>query len=69
MNAIELSRLSLREKFEIMESIWEDLRSHVDRIEIPLTHREILDGRRRRVENGEAGLLDWDQMKHRIGNR
>lgn len=69
MSTIELSRLSLREKHQIMQSIWEDLRTHVDRFEVPQSHKDILDERRRRIESGEAKLLDWDQVKHTIGKR
>lgn len=69
MSTVELSQFSLREKLQIMQSIWEDLRSHVDRIEVPQSHKDILDERRRRVESGEAKLLDWDQVKHSIGRR
>lgn len=69
MSTIELSQFTLREKLQIMQSIWEDLRSHVDRFEVPQSHKDILDERRRRVESGEAKLLDWDQVKHTIGKR
>lgn len=64
MSTLELSQFTLREKLQIMQSIWEDLRSHVERFEVPQSHRDILDERRRRVESGEAKLLDWDQVKH-----
>ena len=69
MNTIELSQFSLREKLQIMELIWEDLRSHVDSFEVPQSHKAILDERRRRVESGEAKILNWDQVKHSIGKR
>ncbi|HRQ87936.1 MAG TPA: addiction module protein [Bacteroidia bacterium] len=69
MSTLELSQFTLREKLQIMQSIWEDLRSHVERFEVPQSHRDILDERRRRVESGEAKLLDWDQVKHTIGQR
>lgn len=69
MSTIELSRFTLREKLQIMQSIWEDLRSHVDRFEVPQSHKDILDERRRRVESGEAKLRDWDQVKYTIGKR
>ena len=66
MSTIEISHLSLREKFQVMQSIWEDLRSHVDRFEVPQSHKDLLDARRKRVE---AKILDWDQVKHNIGKR
>jgi putative addiction module component (TIGR02574 family) len=69
MTSTEISQLTLREKLQIMQSIWEDLRGHVDRFEVPQSHQAILDERRRRVESGEAQLLDWDEVKQRIGKR
>lgn len=69
MSTITLSQFTLREKLQIMQSIWEDLRSHIDRLEVPQSHKDILDERRRRIENGEAKLLDWEQVKHAIGKR
>ncbi len=69
MSAIELSQFSLHEKLQIMQQIWEDLSSHVDASEVPQSHRDILDERRRRVSSGEAKLLDWDQVKGTIGKR
>lgn len=52
-----------------MQMIWEDLRGHVDQMEVPESHRQLLNTRRQRVERGEAKLLDWDEVKHRIGKR
>lgn len=69
MTALEISKFSLREKLQIMQMIWEDLRSHVDTSVIPDTHQDLLDTRRSRVESGASKLLDWDQIKHTIGRR
>ncbi len=66
MNTLELSQFSLREKFQIMQSIWEELRSTVDRYEVPQSHKDILDERRRRTDYGESKILDWDHVKHTI---
>ena len=68
-DSTEISKLTLHEKLHIMQSIWEDLRSHVDRFGLPQSHKEILDERRRRVESGEAQLLDRDEVKNSIGKR
>jgi hypothetical protein len=54
MRTIELSQFTLPEKLQIMQSIWEDLRGHVDRFDVPQSHQDILDERRKRVEKGES---------------
>lgn len=69
MTTFEISQFSLREKLQIMQAIWEDLRGHVDQMVVPESHAEILDSRRRRVESGASKLLDWNQVKHTIGKR
>lgn len=66
MNTLELSQFSLREKFQIMQSIWEELRSTVDRYEVPQSHKDILHERRRRADRGKSKILDWDHVKHTI---
>lgn len=67
MTVEDIAKLSLREKLQVMEAIWEDLRGHVDTMEVPEEHRRILNERRARIESGEAKLLDWDQVKHSLG--
>jgi hypothetical protein len=69
MSIAEIVKLPLREKLQIMEAIWEDLRDHADRFEVPLEHRALLDSRRERVATGIASLRDWDTVKHSIGGK
>ena len=69
MSVLELSQLSLQEKFQIMESIWEDLRPAIDHADTPKSHQRILDDRRQRTQQGEDQLLDWDQVKNSIGKK
>ena len=69
MATFEISQFSLREKLQIMQTIWEDLRGHVECLGIPESHSDILDSRRKRVENGTSKLLDWNEVKHSIGKR
>ena len=69
MSLIQLSQYSLREKFQIMQSIWEEMREHAESSQVPQCHKDLLDERRRRVESGESTLLEWDDVKHTIGKR
>jgi len=50
MSADEIRQLPLRERLQIMEAIWEDLRQRADRFEIPQEQKDLLDARRARVE-------------------
>ncbi len=69
MSIAEITKLSKREKFQIMEVLWDDMRSTIDQAEtdIPMNHKDILDSRRARVENGDSKLLDWDEVKDTVG--
>ena len=67
MTVAEVKKMSLKDKLQIMEAIWQDLRDHVDECPISPQTREMLDSRRERVASGEASLQDWDTVKHSIG--
>ncbi len=69
MSLAEIDKLSLREKLQIMEAIWEDLRERADRLEVPREHRELLASRRERVASGQAELRDWDAVKQSLGGK
>ena len=69
MSIAEVRSLPLREKFQILEAIWEDLSSHVDAMEISPGERELLDVRVARLRSGEAEVHDWDSVKNSLGRR
>lgn len=67
MTVADIAKLSLREKLQVMEAIWEDLRRKIDTLDVPEEHRQILDERRARVASGESTVLAWDRVKHSLG--
>ncbi len=67
MITTEISKLSTREKFQLMEALWEDMRQKAGESVIPKDHQELLDARWARVQSGETQLLDWDDVKETIG--
>ncbi len=69
MSASEITLLPLSEKIQLMETLWEDLRSRVNTLAVTKEHQEMLDKRRARVDTGEACLQDWDMVKHTLGGR
>jgi hypothetical protein len=68
MTVEDISKLSLREKLQVMEAIWEDLRGNIDVMPVPQEHRRILDDRRARVASGESAILPWDRVKLSLGH-
>jgi len=67
MSIAEIRQLPLREKIQIMGAFWEDLRAHVEGLSVPEWHKELLDSRRKAVEEGREEILDWDEVKGSLG--
>jgi hypothetical protein len=66
--ALPLSEMSVEEKLQAMEALWEDLSRNAD-LESPAWHEEVLVGRERQLEAGEASFIDWEQAKAHIRKR
>jgi putative addiction module component (TIGR02574 family) len=66
MSIAEIHQLPLSEKLQIMEAIWEDLRSQADALPVPDWHKNLLDARLKAVEEGREPVLDWDEVKHSL---
>jgi len=69
MSVADIQRMPLAEKLQLMEALWDDLRSHVKESPIPEWHKELLDERRKAVESGKEEVLEWDDVKDTIGRR
>lgn len=63
MSITEVRQLPIREKIEMMETLWEDLQSRVDSAPVPEAHRRLLDQRRAAVEAGTEPVEDWESVK------
>jgi hypothetical protein len=66
---LPLSDLSVAEKLQLMEVLWEDLSRNAEKLESPEWHREVLEERERRIASGEARFSDWEQAKADIRKR
>jgi len=66
MSIAEIKQLPMREKFQIMEALWVEMRVVADQADVPESHRKTLDARRAAVESGESKLLNWDEVKDKI---
>jgi hypothetical protein len=69
MSIAEVRSLPLREKLQILETIWEDLSARVDEMPVSPAERELLDSRIERARNGAAGIHDWDSVKQLLGRQ
>ena len=67
MSITEIKKLPLREKFQIMEALWEDMREEVEEADIPDSHKRILDDCAARVAAGEERFFDLEEARQMIG--
>jgi hypothetical protein len=57
---LPLETMTLADKLEAMETLWADISKQPAALPSPAWHREVLQERRRLVEEGELKFLDWD---------
>jgi putative addiction module component (TIGR02574 family) len=69
MNITEVRQLPVREKIQLMEILWQDLRAASETAPVPKAHRQLLDARRQAVEAGTEAVLDWDEVKDDLRSR
>ena len=67
--SIPLDKMSIEEKIQAMESLWEDLCARAPDMTSPDWHGEILAGREAAVERGEERFEDWETAKKDIKSR
>jgi len=67
MRIADIRSLPLREKFQILELIWDDLSARIDEMSVSPAVRDLLDERIERVRSGSAVVHDWDTVKFSIG--
>ena len=63
---LPLDKMSVEEKLELMEVLWNDLSRKPDDIPSPAWHKEVLDECLRRAESGEEKFIDWEVAKKEI---
>lgn len=67
--AFEIDQMTLEEKLQAMEALWEDLCRHEEAVPVPQWHKELLDERERMIEEGDAQFVDWETAKQQIAKR
>ena len=63
---LPLSQLTLAQKLDLMEAIWEDLTKDEEKLESPAWHENVLRDREEALKAGEASVSDWEEAKDRI---
>jgi hypothetical protein len=63
---LPLDEMTLSDKLQAMEQIWDDLCREPENIPSPDWHGDILQAREKRVERGSAQFKDWPEAKEKI---
>ena len=63
---LHLSELTVAQKLDLMEAIWDDLAKHEETFESPVWHEEVLKDREEALAAGKAAVSGWEEAKDRI---
>ena len=63
---IPLENMSVEEKLQAMESLWDDLCSQADGVPSPSWHQRELAGREAGEQRGDDRFEDWEAAKRKI---
>jgi hypothetical protein len=66
--ALSVEKMSIEEKFQTMETIWDDLCKKADSISSPPWHEKVLNDREKAISNGEDVFVDLHTAKKNIEN-
>lgn len=67
--SLPLERMTLSEKLQALEELWEDLSRTPEQVPAPEWHRETLEARARQAEQGSSPFGEWSEAKQRLRDR
>lgn len=63
MNTIEIKKMSMIERLQAMEALWDSLQDEETEIESPEWHQDILEERKRKIRDGKAEFISLEELK------
>ena len=60
---LPLNEMSIDEKLQTMEALWENLSADPAGVESPAWHEEVLRERERKIASGKAKFIEWEKAK------
>ncbi|NOT10266.1 MAG: addiction module protein [Methylococcaceae bacterium] len=67
MNTIEITSMTKVERLQAMEAIWDSLIHDNSEIDSPEWHRDILEARKKKIEEGLAEFRSIEELRSRSG--
>jgi len=68
-STLPLKTMSVEEKLQAMESLWDDLYSQPESVSSPPWHQEVLAERDAARERGDEKAEEWEAAKSNIRNK
>ena len=66
---VSIEKLSVAEKLELMERLWDDLSRRPEDVPSPQWHGDVLAERIAAVREGRTDFVTWDDAKKRLRER
>ena len=63
MNTLEIEKMSTIERLQAMEAFGIRLREEESEIDSPEWHRVIIEERKRKIENGKAEFISFEELR------
>ena len=66
LETAQIERMSVAERLQLMEQLWEALCRNGEQVTSPEWHRDVLADRKARAQTGEAKFLTLEQLRARL---
>lgn len=66
MKTLDIDSMNQVERLQAMEQLWDAICHDEGELQSPAWHKDILDERRRMIENGEARCISLETLKQRL---
>jgi hypothetical protein len=61
--ALSVENISIEEKIQTMETMWDDLCRKADSIPSPAWHEKVLNNREKEISNRDDIFIDWNSAR------
>ena len=65
MNTVDIKKMSINERLQVMEALWDSLLEEEPELESPEWHQDILEDRKRKIKEGKAEFISLENLKAR----
>jgi putative addiction module component (TIGR02574 family) len=69
LKALGIDRLSIEERIQLVEDLWDDIAASTEAMDIPQSHKDLLDQRLAAHEADPQAGSTWEEVKARISER